>query len=209
MNRVSARSAARNKTNALERRINLLTGLVIVQTVLLIVLIAFQFYPYKPVGSGSDLSDYEQTEAISGDETVTGEGVPVDEVDVEQSTVGDDELQAQATNRNEMLPPEVEPVRPVRVEIRNGCGVRGLAGRYAQVLRNEGFDVRDTRNADRMNYQSSRIIDLGVLEGAGAKLASELGIEPGQVVEQADPDLVDVDAVLILGRDYETFKLQP
>ena len=47
--------------------------------------------------------------------------------------------------------------RPVRVNILNGCGKSGLAGKWKSKLRDLRYDVRETGNADK-NYMNSIVL---------------------------------------------------
>jgi hypothetical protein len=47
----------------------------------------------------------------------------------------------------------------IRVEVRNGSGVRGAAERVTSHLRREGFDVVDFGNADRFDHERTIVID--------------------------------------------------
>ncbi len=175
MNRVPLRETGRKSSDHLERRVNLLTVLVAIQVVLLAVLLILDFGPRFGIGGG-------------------GEGGINPELLSENPTVDMPE-------RGE-LPPEVEPSRPVRVEILNGCGVAKLASRFAEVLRAKGYDVRDTRNADHLNYSKSLIYDRTRLQGQALRLAQLLSIPADRVLDRPNPQLVDIDLTLILGKDY-------
>jgi LCP family protein required for cell wall assembly len=48
----------------------------------------------------------------------------------------------------------------VRVKVLNGSGVTGVARRVSELLRNEGFAVVHTGNADRFDYTQSYIVDI-------------------------------------------------
>jgi len=48
--------------------------------------------------------------------------------------------------------------RSLTVEVLNGTTVNGLAGRTAEMLRSFGYDVISIKNADRVNYESTVVI---------------------------------------------------
>ncbi|MFH0881481.1 MAG: LytR C-terminal domain-containing protein [bacterium] len=177
MNRVPLRETGRKPSEHLERRVNLLTILVGIQVILLVVLLILDFAPRLRIGGG-------------------GEGRISPEQMAENPTVDMPE-------RGD-LPPEVEPTRPVRVEILNGCGISRLASRFAEVLRAKGYDVRDTRNADHLNYSKSLIYDRTNLQGQALRIAQFLSIPADRVLDRPNPQLVDIDLTLILGKDYAT-----
>ncbi len=46
----------------------------------------------------------------------------------------------------------------ITIDVLNGCGVRGIAGRFAEKLREEGYNVMEVRDADVFTYTHSQII---------------------------------------------------
>ena len=192
MNRVPVREGGAKTSDSLERRVTLLTWLVVVQVVLLAALITIQFLPSVDVFG-----------SMGGNKMVDQ---PADEMMAEDGA-GDQPIVKTEETGN--LPPEIPATRPVRIEILNGCGVPKLASQYADLLRSRGYDVRDTRNADRSNYQNSLIYDRTDLAGQAVRLADLLGISTSQVTKNPNSQLVDVDLTLVLGADHTTFKLQP
>lgn len=55
------------------------------------------------------------------------------------------------------LPPEIRG--RIRVEVRNGSGIPGAAGRMTAFLRDAGFDVVDFGNADGFDEERTTVID--------------------------------------------------
>lgn len=193
MNRVPVRDSGRRQVDILERRVNVLTGLVAFQLLLLIVLVALQVLPRVGLFDGAGVRPPADASEQMAEEQVDPEDVnPVVE-----------------TPERGTLPPEVPSNRPVRIEILNGCGVPKLAAQYADMLRAEGYDVRDTRNADRLNYEHTRIYDRAGLAGQATRLAHLLGVPGDRVYDRPNPNLVDVELTLILGNDYKNLKLHP
>ena len=193
MNRVPVKETGTKSSDSLERRVNLLTWLVAIQVILLAVLILLEFLPgmgdFNFAASGSEETVQQMEQAVQED-------IPNDKPVVKTEETGS-------------LPPEIPATRPVRIEILNGCGVPKLAAQYADILRSRGYDVRDTRNADRSNYEASLIYDRTDLAGQAERMASILGIPLTQVTDNPNSQLVDVDLTLILGNDHSTYKLQP
>jgi anionic cell wall polymer biosynthesis LytR-Cps2A-Psr (LCP) family protein len=54
--------------------------------------------------------------------------------------------------------------RVFTVEVLNGSGINGIAGRTAELLRSFGYDVISIGNADRSDYEKTEIIDRSGLE---------------------------------------------
>jgi len=91
----------------------------------------------------------------------------------------------------------------MQVEVRNGCGVEGLAAEMRHFLHNGGFDVVEVGDHTSFNQQRTLVIDrVGDLEAAH-KLARVLGVPDGQVVQEVREDYY-LDASIIIGHDYET-----
>ncbi len=110
-----------------------------------------------------------------------------------------------------ILAPRVDPHREsaesslvghiIQVEVRNACGVPGLAGTATQFLRQHGFDVVETGNYHRSDLQFSKVIDrIGDLESA-LKVARVLGIDEARVEQDVDTGFF-LDASVVIGMDY-------
>ena len=117
--------------------------------------------------------------------------------------------------------PRVDPVREassgqligdiIQVEIRNGCGVSGLAGEMTQFLRKKGFDVVEVGDFETFEQEYSVVYDrIGDLESA-RKLAKAVGLPEDRVIQDIKLDEY-LDASIVIGKDYATltpFKNQP
>jgi hypothetical protein len=105
---------------------------------------------------------------------------------------------------------DVAPVqleRSIRLQVLNGCGVKGLAKIVSPALRAKGFDVRETRNAGSYRYTQSLVMDrVGRPELAQA-VAESLGIDRSRVTTEMARNLVDIDVTVIVGADYESLRL--
>ncbi|GBD00722.1 hypothetical protein HRbin18_00435 [bacterium HR18] len=109
-----------------------------------------------------------------------------------------------------LLAPRVDPAREknpaqligeiIQVEVRNACGVEGVAARTTHYLRQRGFDVVEVGNYTRIEPHSLVIDRVGDLEAA-RKVAAALGIPEERVQQQIRPDLF-LDASVIVGQDY-------
>jgi len=115
-----------------------------------------------------------------------------------------DTVSSEAQNR--AAPGIVERQEPIRIQVLNGCGVKGLAKLISPALRAKGFDVRETRNAGSFRYARSQIFDrTGRLENAFT-VADSLGIERSLAATQIARNLTDIDITLIVGADFEQLK---
>jgi len=103
--------------------------------------------------------------------------------------------------------PEAKPAGLVgdiiQVEVRNGCGVAGLAESMTQFLRHEGFDVVEVGNYTSFNQAKTLVVDrVGDLEAA-KKVAAAIGLSEDRVVQEIRQDYF-LDASVVIGQDYET-----
>lgn len=87
----------------------------------------------------------------------------------------------------------------VAVAVLNGSGIAGIASQTAAALEAAGWVISETGNADRYNYEKSRIEYPAGERATAEKLAQDLGAP--------EPDLAENDAGLeglrlIVGRDH-------
>ncbi|HDP68793.1 MAG TPA: LytR family transcriptional regulator [Candidatus Marinimicrobia bacterium] len=111
-------------------------------------------------------------------------------------------------NPNKVVLSQINEVSPVLVpdqgivlEVLNGCGTSGLAQKFTNYLRSEGFDVIYTGNADHMNYQNTILIERVDNTEKVREVNNVLALHPERLQEKHDPSL-HVDLTLILGKDY-------
>jgi len=86
---------------------------------------------------------------------------------------------------------------PARVEVVNGSGEEGAAGRLASHLRDGGFNVVLVGSGDRYDYVRTIVVDRTGNERAAAAVAAYLG--PVQRVRQRARS--EADVTVIVGRD--------
>ncbi len=95
---------------------------------------------------------------------------------------------------------------PPRIEVLNGCGVSGVARKFTGYLRSKGFDVVKTENYRSFNVDSSFVLDRRSLKKLyGDRVAKALGIPLSRVQPLLSDDL-DLEATLVLGKDYKKLK---
>ena len=102
---------------------------------------------------------------------------------------------------------EAEPSGDIiQVEVRNGCGVSGLAEGMRHFLRQEGFDVVEVGNHTSFNQAKTIVVDrVGNLEAA-RRVAASLGLSEERVKQELRQDYF-LDASVIIGQDYATLPL--
>ena len=97
---------------------------------------------------------------------------------------------------------------PTRVQLLNGCGVRGFTKAIAPVLQESGFDVREAGNADNFRYEYTLVLDRKGELARALALADSFGISHTYVRTEPDDRLVDIDVTLIIGKDYSALKFR-
>ena len=85
------------------------------------------------------------------------------------------------------------------IEILNGCGESGIANLYANFLRQKGFDVIESKNANNFNYLNTNIlVHKKEMMPVAQELAKILEIKEVKLIERGIWDLS-----LIIGKDYK------
>lgn len=87
-----------------------------------------------------------------------------------------------------------------RISVRNGSNTNGLAGRTAEYLRNQGLNVVEETNADRV-YESSTIILQSGKPYTQEYLRALLSVPSARILNQYAAD-AQIDLILILGNDW-------
>lgn len=97
--------------------------------------------------------------------------------------------------------PAEQAYADIVLEVLNGCGTAGLAQKFTNYLRSQGFDVIYTGNADHMNYPHTLLIERADVPEKTEEVNEVLGLHAKRVSAELDPSL-HVDMTLILGNDY-------
>ncbi len=92
--------------------------------------------------------------------------------------------------------------KPVQLEVLNGCGVKGIADRFTDYLRSSNFDVVNIGNYRSFDIDNSLIIDRTGNYKNALKLASLLGVEDNQIIQQVNKNYF-LDITLIIGKDHK------
>ncbi len=99
----------------------------------------------------------------------------------------------------------------IHIQVLNGCGAADLAKTTLKALRQRGFDVLAAADAKSHDYSKTLVIarsETPFSELAAKLVANSLGISADQISIEKDPNLVDTDVTLILGKDYKSLKLK-
>ncbi|HET7010741.1 MAG TPA: LCP family protein [Anaerolineales bacterium] len=100
-------------------------------------------------------------------------------------------------------PIEAARQETARLAVRNGSGIEGLATSTSEYLKSQGLNVTEVGNADRLDYEVSRIlVHTDRYPYTVRYLAALLHLSESQILNQVVPDS-PVDIVVILGRDWQ------
>ena len=84
---------------------------------------------------------------------------------------------------------------PVVVEVRNGCGVRGIAEEVREFLSDRGFDVMFVGNADDFSHDETLVVDRSGDRSKVLAVAAALGAS-GVIYQVSSAFFVDVTVVV-------------
>jgi polyisoprenyl-teichoic acid--peptidoglycan teichoic acid transferase len=105
-------------------------------------------------------------------------------------------------------PVSAAKVEAARVSVLNGAGVEGLGTQTADYLKAQGLNVIEVANADRLDYDKSRlIVQNREYPYAVRYLAGLLNLSQSQILNPVTPD-DKVDIIVILGRDWAQYVQQ-
>ena len=101
------------------------------------------------------------------------------------------------------------PIKDIKVEILNGCGIKGIAEKTSEYLRSEyRIDVVKSDNADKFDYSKTVIIGrnedldkiLSILK------AFDISINNSDHIRHVPDETLGVDVTIILGKDINSFQ---
>jgi hypothetical protein len=88
---------------------------------------------------------------------------------------------------------------PLRLQVLNGNGIKGSAGRWSDILEDKGFDVLAVGDAERRDFETTRVLVRPNAIAAGQQIVDVLGF--GEVAPWSLDS--EVDAVVIVGLDAD------
>jgi len=100
------------------------------------------------------------------------------------------------------LPPEERPIPYIVVEVLNGSGVAGLGQKFTNYLRQNGYDVISTGNADRSDYDNTILIARTTSAEKLHNVNTVMLLEADKLFQKIDSTL-QVDLTIIIGKDYQ------
>ena len=103
---------------------------------------------------------------------------------------------------------DLNPVQNIKVEVLNGCGIKGIAAMAAEYLLLEHqIDVVRADNADNHNYQNTLLIlrneNLDAIELVGRSFGIAKGIK--NAIQTKPDESLGVDLTIIIGKDIHTY----
>jgi LCP family protein required for cell wall assembly len=134
--------------------------------------------------------------------------------------VADDDAKAQLVQKYFLDPivPQVTPapvdpkvlagIAPstIQVDVQNGTGEPGVAGKLASALQAQGFKIASVADADSFDYDTTEIqVHSAKQPLAGERVRSALALSTAQVSVQTPPAATtqaSTDVTVIVGRDY-------
>ena len=99
------------------------------------------------------------------------------------------------------------PIQNIKVEVLNGCGLKGIAARTADFLRANHVDVVRSDNADHHDYPNTVIISRNENVESLKAVSKSFGLTLDNKTHiMTDPDeSLGVDVTVILGKDITNF----
>ena len=101
-----------------------------------------------------------------------------------------------------------DPIKDIKVEILNGCGIKGIAAKTSEFLRSEHrIDVIRSDNADKYDYLKTIIIgrneDLDKI--LAISKAFNISINNTNHIQHIPDETLGVDVTIILVKDINSF----
>ena len=99
------------------------------------------------------------------------------------------------------------PIQNIKVEVLNGCGLKGIAAQTAEFLRENHVDVVRSDNADHYDYPNTVIISRNENVESLKAVSKSFGVPLDDKTHiLTDPDeSLGVDVTVILGKDITNF----
>ena len=105
-------------------------------------------------------------------------------------------------------PEAIAAIKPAEISIQvlNGTGTTGVAGKFADALRAKGYVVTDVGNASTLGYEATEIHEHSKTVGAAARVRSDFATLDRMTVtpEPSTSPAPSSDLTIIVGKDYAT-----
>jgi len=93
----------------------------------------------------------------------------------------------------------------IQIDVLNGCGDPGMAGKCSAFLRARGFDVVEMRNYKTFDLGESLVIDRAGNRENAERVAYALSVPKRNIIQQINQDYY-VDVSVVIGKDYKTLR---
>lgn len=93
----------------------------------------------------------------------------------------------------------------MQINVMNGCGISGVGNTMTKFCRHLGYDVVEMGNYKTFDVEHSIVIDRSGNMNDAHHLATSLGIERKNVVQQFSNDQM-VSATVVIGKDFKSLK---
>jgi len=90
----------------------------------------------------------------------------------------------------------------IQVDVLNGCGASGVGQKLTNLLRASGYDVVEMGNYKTFDVRQTLVVDRSGKIDVARKLASDLGVDPRNVLQEISPGYF-VTASVVLGKDFK------
>lgn len=91
--------------------------------------------------------------------------------------------------------------KTLQLDVQNGSGVQGIAGKVTEYLRLNGFDVVEMGNFATSDIKTSMVIDRTGNTANAKRVARNLGIQEKYIIQQVNKNYF-LDATVVIGKDY-------
>lgn len=93
----------------------------------------------------------------------------------------------------------------IKIEVLNGCGEKDVGKQFTDFLRNYHVDVISTKNADHFDFSATQIIQRSEFLDRGYQVASLLGIDEDDIIDDFDLNM-ELDITVVIGSDFKSIK---
>lgn len=93
----------------------------------------------------------------------------------------------------------------LQIDVQNGSGVQGVANKFTDYLRANGYDVVEMGNFSSSDIKTSMVIDRAGNMRNAKKVAQSLGISEKYVIQQINKNYF-LNATVVIGKDYMDLK---
>ena len=100
-----------------------------------------------------------------------------------------------------------DPVKDIKVEILNGCGIKGIAAKTSDFLRSKHrIDVVRSDNADRFDYSQTLIIGRNeeLDKILSVSKAFDISVNNSSQIQHIPDEALGVDVTIIIGKDINS-----